>query len=65
MGSYQLGLVISVLTISTSKFWCTLNKSLASPTDVIPALHPIPNRLKLMILLLILNLFIIIAIRDG
>lgn len=33
-----------VLTISTSKFWCTLNKSLASPADVIPALHPIPNR---------------------
>jgi hypothetical protein len=34
-------------------------------TDRIPAAQPIPDRLKLLILLLIWNLLITIALRDG
>ncbi|RDX76866.1 hypothetical protein CR513_43098, partial [Mucuna pruriens] len=42
-----------VLTISTGLI------------DMTPALHPIPDRLKLMMLLLILNLLTTMALRDG
>ncbi|KAK2645754.1 hypothetical protein Ddye_020949 [Dipteronia dyeriana] len=55
----------SVLTITAKEFLRTLNKSLARLTDRIPALLPMPDRLKVMMLLLILNLFTTIALRDG
>ncbi|KAF7827819.1 hypothetical protein G2W53_018983 [Senna tora] len=40
-------------------------RSRAKSIDINPALHPIPDKLKLLILLLSLYLFITIAERDG
>ncbi|KAJ6762659.1 hypothetical protein OIU79_023406 [Salix purpurea] len=54
-----------MLRTRAKEFLCTLRRSRASDIDKMPALQPIPERLKLLILLLNPNLLIIIVAKDG
>ena len=55
----------SVLTTRAKEFLCTWKRSLAKDIDKRPELHPIPERLKLLTLLLNPNLLIIIDAKEG
>ncbi|TYH84694.1 hypothetical protein ES332_D02G213500v1 [Gossypium tomentosum] len=57
--------MISVLTTTALEFGCTWRRSRAKSMEISPALHPIPERLKLLMLLLSLYLLITIADKDG
>ncbi|KAB2097830.1 hypothetical protein ERO13_A01G185401v2 [Gossypium hirsutum] len=57
--------MISVLTTTALELGCTWRRSRAKSMEISPALHPIPERLKLFILLLSLYLLITIADKDG
>ncbi|KAJ6883426.1 hypothetical protein NC652_030604 [Populus alba x Populus x berolinensis] len=61
----MLELTDSMLRTRAEELVCTLRRSQASDIDKRPALQPIPERLKLLILLLNPNLLIIIVARDG
>uniref|UniRef100_A0A6N2KBX1 Uncharacterized protein n=1 Tax=Salix viminalis TaxID=40686 RepID=A0A6N2KBX1_SALVM len=61
----MLELTDSMLRTRAKEFLCTLRRSRASDIDKMPALQPIPERLKLLILLLNPNLLIIIVAKDG
>ena len=61
----MLELIDSVLRTRAKEFLCTLRRSLAKDIDKRPELHPIPERLKLLTLLLNPNLLIINDANEG
>ncbi|PKI73032.1 hypothetical protein CRG98_006583 [Punica granatum] len=54
-----------VLTTTAFELECTSRRSWARLMDINPALHPIPDRLKLLMLLLSLYLLTTIADKEG